>query len=212
MPARTGYAVCFKHGAGTRARERSGERRRPGRPPVHGLYAEVGRAAIRQRIETLRQAEEALDNSDEALLTLKATHDYLFDLCCSLQAELAALGGTEAMPTEGDQVGGGHQSRRQRVMNRLYAALEKLTRTSLRVVLAVKYRADTRAKTARDEGAEEFRDLLLVLRGILWDLLDDAQLAALDERVNAEILLPRNVPPTDLRAGQRESFPGSNTV
>lgn len=72
-PARTGYAVCSSHGAGTKVREDAGEKRPVGRPIVHGLYSQRARTDIQALMESVFDTEGALANSDRGLALLKGT-------------------------------------------------------------------------------------------------------------------------------------------
>ena len=58
----------------------------------------------------------------------------------------------------------------------------------MRVVNAVKQRAETRAKLAEAKALEQFVRLVQAVRDILWDLVPEEVLDAFEERLQREVL------------------------
>ena len=204
-PARRGFSVCVRHGAGlpSREREQAVDQRTRGRPIVHGLYSRAGRRKIADVVAELEVADTNLDDSDGEMRVLRATLAFL-------------LGQADVYDEGGDTVRGayallerslGHQTldgaeaaligRAMDEANRLLGQTESWARALMDVarytVKASKERADTRAATAETRALATLTRFVHVVRSILWDLLDEEQLDVLEGRLLREVFLPNGL-------------------
>jgi len=204
-PARKGYDVCWKHGAGSAKREREGKKKPPGRPPVHGLYTKKGMTSIRELRDELLRATEKLDETDTALATLKATLEWLLDLADTqkeraekfdkLTEALAQAAENARMyedPSTAREIGQDIRAA-LRLATELAAWTDRLVEGAIKVINAVKQRAETRAKLAETRALEQFVKLAQGVRDIVWDLTDEETLNVFEDRLRRELLAPKRL-------------------
>ena len=184
MPARRGFAVCFKHGAGTRKRIAEGTARRSGRPRLHGLYTDVGRASVREEVRRLEQANIDLDTTEREMLVAKAVNVYLLNEIDRVQDALAERQPGAHMSEFGDSDEGA------RLQARLDALVRRLSINCERVVTMVLRRAQIKNLVARDLATETVHAYVAAITHILWDLLDDDELDVFEERLRVEVFGP----------------------
>lgn len=187
MPARRGFQVCFKHGAGTAKRVDDGARRRPGRPRIHGLYSDLGRASVRDEVRRLEEANVDLDDTDHEMLVAKGVNAYLLNVIEDVERARAAR---LADPREGARRGDDADIALQA---RLDALMHRVAANSLRIVRMAKTRAATKALLARDHALEIVSEYVKAVRHIIWDLLDDQALDVFEERLRDEVFRPLGV-------------------
>lgn len=173
---------------------------RGGRPPSHGLRTDAGRRAIRELAEEILRLEADLDNTDRELAVLKATLLWLLEKAQEYQEKaekLGALIGSLSTVTGDDPQTLRLLAEDLRLANRLQAELaswvDRLMDSAMRVVSAVKQRAETRAKLAEAKALEAYAKLILKTREILWDLLSEETLDLFEERLAREVLAPAGI-------------------
>jgi hypothetical protein len=205
----TGKRVCPKHGGGMPAREARDGTRPTGRPPTHGLYSQRGQREIADIVAELQEADIDLDDTDEEMRLMRATISYLVRQGPTISAvveragemieELRALaeGGEPLTPqdayTIARAVGG-----LERAMTRGESYARVLIEATRHTVGAVKNRAETTAKAAEARALDSLTRFVAVLRGILWDVLDDEQLDVVEERLRREVFIPAGVAMPDV--------------
>lgn len=214
MPALRGELFCRRHLPEGKARPEKGHPKakplppeakaaleaaqtaRGGHPVYHGLYTEAGARKIRDLAAEILQLERDLDNTDRELAVLKATLFWLLDRAQEYQEKAEALSrllaGLEALtPSEDPQVLR-LLAEDLRQANRLQEALaswtDRLMEAAMRVVNAVKQRAETRAKVAEARALEQFVRLTTAVRDILWEVAPEDVLNAFEERLQREVL------------------------
>ncbi|MBW6395542.1 hypothetical protein KZX47_10315 [Thermus sp. SYSU G05001] len=169
---------------------------RGGHPVYHGLYTEAGARKIRDLAEEILRLEQDLDNTDRELAVLKAALLWLLDRAQEYQEKAEALSrllaGLEALtPSEDPQVLR-LLAEDLRQANRLQEALaswtDRLMEAAMRVVNAVKQRAETRAKVAEARALEQFVRLTTAVRDILWEVAPEDVLNIFEERLQREVL------------------------
>lgn len=169
---------------------------RGGHPVYHGLYTEAGARKIRDLAAEILQLERDLDNTDRELAVLKAALFWLLDRAQEYQEKAEALSrllaGLEALtPSEDPQVLR-LLAEDLRQANRLQEALaswtDRLMEAAMRVVNAVKQRAETRAKVAEARALEQFVRLTTAVRDILWEVVPEDVLNIFEERLQREVL------------------------
>ncbi len=197
MPARTGFDVCFKHGAGTRKRQKHGAARPPGRPPLHGLYSVSGKASIAARAKRLAALDVDMDDTDAELRVMKAVNWYLLDEVTAVEDALDRVRRRDPGDSCHGPVADGASSvvppECKRLLDRRDALLERVVATSLRIVTAIKRRAEIRLKLLPDAAFEDARQLVTLMREIVWDLLDEEQLDVFEQRLRREFFGPKGV-------------------
>lgn len=204
-PARRGYSVCVRHGAGLPSREleQAVDRRPRGRPIVHGLYSRAGRRKIADVVAELEAADTKLDDSDGEMRVLRATLAFLLG-----QADVYDEGGDTVRSTFAllerslehqmlDAVEAAVIGRAMGEANRLLGQTGSWVRALLDaarfVVKASKERADTRAATAEARALATLTRFVQVVRNILWDVLDEEHLDALEARLMHEFFIPNGL-------------------
>lgn len=204
-PARRGYAVCVRHGAGlpSREREQSLDRRPRGRPIVHGLYSRAGRRKVSDVVAELEAAQVDLDDSDGEMRVLRATLAFLLGQADIHEAAADRIGGVHALlertrshltlePVEARAI-----EDAMRTADRLLARTESWVRAVLDaarfVVKASKERAETRSKIAEARALEVLTRYIHILRGIMWDTLDEEQLDVIEGRLIREVFAPNGL-------------------
>lgn len=204
-PARGGFQVCARHGAGTRAREERGERKPAGRPIVHGLYSQKGLLDIQQLGQEILALEADLDNTDGELALLKATASYLLaqadqfkDKGERLQSLVGTLLDQEAQARAAHDLAAAlelaHGARAAQNLHReVESFISRLSDILLRIINAVKLRAETRAKTAEAKALETFLGLCSRIRELNLELMDADTLDVWEERLRREVLLPNRL-------------------
>jgi hypothetical protein len=211
-PARTGFEVCSTHGAGTKAREESGERKPVGRTPTHGLYSRTTLTSLQDLREQVATLESDLSNTDGELISAKAVVWFLLGQAevmsgktAMLETALEALERTleEAVVIRDGQVGEGEltiaQARQiaaglvagSKLLGGIAAWTDRLLEGNVKVIGAVKTRAEIRARMAEEEAARHFAELAAKITQIIWSLApDDAWLDAYEARLRREIFGP----------------------
>lgn len=217
--ARKGYKVCRLHGAGTKKREVSGEKRPPGRPPITGLYSAKGRTDIQDLAETVYETEGALENSDRDLAVLKATLWFLtnqsetflgkavdFETSAELmtgvlETYVVAKPGKDAettgrgeMTPEDAKTIGRHIATCYKLLSQVDSYVRTLADTATKVITAHKTRAEISAKLAETKALETFAHYVQLNRGIVAELApDDAFLDAYEARLRRELFGPNRL-------------------
>lgn len=238
QPAVSGYNVCRSHGAGTKKRlaperdvdttpaelrgaaasglvpeperpaQPEGTRKRPGRPPTHGLYSKQGKTNIQELMQEILAMEDDLDSTDRELATLKATLWHLLEQ----QDKYIEYGELvdKAMDVLRDQLrysedpgeaGDIKDALRSglKYQSLLSAWLENIRDTAAMVIKAGKERAETRAKMAEAKALEHFGKLVMLVRNIVWEILPEEDLDAFEDRLTREVLGPNRL---DVPRGQ----------
>ena len=204
-PARRGFSVCVRHGAGlpSRDREQTVDRRPRGRPIVHGLYSRSGRRKIADVVADLEAADTNLDDSDGEMRVLRATLAFLLG-----QADAYDEGGDTVRSTfallERSLENGPLDAAEAAVIGRAMGEAIRLlgqTESWVRVLLdaarfivkASKERADTRAATAESRALATLTRFIHVVRNILWEMLDEEHLDVLEARLVREVFRPNGL-------------------
>ena len=210
-PAAHGGPLCWRHGTPPKPKpKKKGSARlseeakealeaaSQARPPDqtrHGLYSEAGRRAIREIAEEILRLEGDLDNTDRELAVLKAALVWLLDKAQEYQEKaekLSALLESLSPAASEDPQALRLLNENLRLASRLQADLagwtDRLMEAAMRVVNAVKQRAETRAKLAEAKALEQFVRLVQAVRDILWDLVPEEVLDAFEERLQREVL------------------------
>jgi hypothetical protein len=194
-PARKGYNVCGKHGAGFQAREARGEKRPPGRPPTHGLYSRAGKQGIQDLMRHVDELDAELDNSDYELKLLKATLWYMLEQTDRYATQTDTLDEllrglhqrNFANPAELHEL---NQALRSidRIVGMLDGYTGRLMDGGFRIITAIKNRAETRAKLAETRALETLVRLATTIRNIVWDSLD-----VFEDRLRREVFTPNRL-------------------
>ncbi len=212
-PARTGFSVCPRHGAGFKARENAGVALPTGRPVIHGLYSKSGLKSIHDLISEVETAGN-LKNTDKEIATLKAALWFLLEQSDARQEASKDLGGLlEHMKNlrpstlEEIQLSRALIQEARGLQTSLDSWLSRVQDSSSLVLNAAKIRADIQHKEADSRAVESFRGMMLTMRGIIWDIMDDEEkLTIFELRVQKEIFDPvrqkANFTPLPVKAGQ----------
>jgi len=162
---------------------------------THGFYSEAGQRAIREIAQEILALEKDLDNTDRELAVLKAALVWLLGKAEDYQAKAerlsAVIDGLSAVSTDDVQAlrALGEDLRMAlRLQEDLRGWTDRLMEAAMRVVNAVKQRAETRAKLAEARALEQFVRLVQAVRDILWDLVPEEVLDAFEERLQREVL------------------------
>lgn len=196
-PARTGFSVCPRHGAGFAAREKVGLALPTGRPAVHGLYSKTGKQSIHDLISEV-EASGSLKSTDREIATLKAALWFLLEQSDARQQASKDLEGLlehvkDLRPStpEDLQLARALISEARGLQSSLDSWLSRVQDSSSLVLNAAKIRADIRVKTAHDRAVESFGAWTKMLREIIWDIMDDPEKLDLFEiRIQKEIFAP----------------------
>jgi hypothetical protein len=211
--ARTGFDVCHMHGAGSRKREESGEKRPVGRPIIHGLYSQRGRTDIQALMEDVLLAEGALTSSDRELALLKGTLWFLANqsetfvgkvktfeeatraIEDTLESYVIVKSGSkgddtgryEMTPDDARELG-----RNIATCFKLVTALESwvmnLAEVTTKTISAHKTRAETTGKLAEARAQEEFVRLVQAVRNVLIQVSpSDDWLDNLEAKLDREV-------------------------
>ena len=202
-PARKGYRVCARHGAGLTPTEKPRERRAGGRPVEHGLYSRVGRRKIAEVVAELEAAQVDLDDSDGEMRVLRGTLAFLLGQADLHEAAADKIGGVYAVlertlthqtlePVEARAIGQAMQSA-DRLLGRTESWVRAVLDAARFLVKASKERAETRAKVAEARALEVLTKYIHVLRAILWDALDAEQLDVIEGRLMRDIFIPNGL-------------------
>ena len=204
-PARRGFTVCSRHGAGMRAREESGVRKpvSGGGRMTHGLYSKAGRRKIAEVVAELEAAQVDLDDSEGEMRVLRGTLAFLLGQADIHEAAADKIGGVYAVlertlshqtlePVEARAIGQAMQSA-DRLLGRSESWVRALLDASRYIVKASKERAETRAKVAEERALETLTKFVHVIRGVLWDVLDEEQLDVLEGRLVREVFAPNGL-------------------
>lgn len=204
-PARRGYSVCVRHGAGLPSREleQAVDRRPRGRPIVHGLYSRAGRRKIATVVAELEAAQIDLDDSEGEMHVMRATLAFLLGQADIHEDAADKIGGVYAVlertlthqtlePVEARAVGQAMQSA-DRLLGRTESWVRAVLDAARFLVKASKERAETRAKVAEARALEVLTKYIHVLRGIMWDVLDTEQLDVIEGRLMREVFRPNGL-------------------
>ena len=209
-PARKGFDVCSKHGAGTATQEASGTYTPVGRPSIHGLYSKRESTVTPSELtEEVYQTEDALENSDRDLAALKGTAWFLKERLESYLPQVDAF--EDALMTikhmvqrpEGAPGKMNVQDAREiaqtiraagRALSMFEAPLKTLVDVQLKTITAHKVRAETKAKLAEAQALETFGNLCTALLPVFLEVLPErAMYDALEARIRREVLAPVKV-------------------
>jgi hypothetical protein len=204
-PARRGFTVCSRHGAGTRAREKSGERKpvSGGGRMTHGLYSRMGRRRIAEVVAELEAAQIDLDDSDGEMMVLRGALSFLLGQADVHEGALDKITGVYAVlertlthqtldPVE-VRVIGNAMTAADRLLGRSESWVRALLDASRFIVKASRERAETKAKVAEARALETLTKYIHVLRGILWDTISEEELDVIEGRLVREIFAPNGL-------------------
>jgi hypothetical protein len=204
-PARRGYSVCVRHGAGlpSREREQALDRRPRGRPIVHGLYSRAGRRKIAEVVAELEAAQIDLDNSDSEMRVLRGTLSFLLGQADVHEKAEDVVGGVFAVlertlshqtldPAEARVIANA-MTAADRLLGRTESWVRAVLDAARFLVKASRERADTRAKVAEARALETLTRYIHVLRGILHDSVSEEQLDIIEGRLVREIFAPNGL-------------------
>ena len=205
-PARKGYRVCARHGAGLTPRPATAtqrERKAGGRPPTHGLYSKAGRRRIAEVVAELEAAQTEIDNSDAEMMVLRGTLSFLLGQADVHEAALDKVGGTYQLlertlshqtldPTEARAVGQAMMAA-DRLLGRSESWVRALMDAARFVIKGAHERSQTRAKHAEAKALETLAKYIQVLRGIMHDVLDEDQLDVVEGRLLREVFAPNGL-------------------
>lgn len=211
-PARQGFQACGSHGAGYAKREESGQRQPVGRPVTHGLYSRVALKDLQALREQVAALETDLSNTDGELINAKSVVWFLLTQAetmnkkaTMLEAALEAVEATleAAVVTRDGEPGEGELSAAQARQiaaglvagNKLLAGIaswtDRLLEGNVKVIGAVKTRAEIRARLAEEEAVQHFVELAKRITGIVWSLApDDEWIDSYESRLRREIFGP----------------------
>lgn len=202
-PAVQGYSVCHVHGAGSPARVARGERKPPGRPPIHGLYSKRAQASLRALYEEVLALGD-VDATDREVAMLKAVVWYLLEGAEALEARHQALDALFAT-LETMAQGGKNEAREyaqvlaqaERLMREVQSYLDRLGEAAMRVVAAVRMRADTAATNAQAKAAQALVAYVEELKAVLMEHLEPETYEAILEALERRVLVQaaRALPP-----------------
>ncbi|AYJ74784.1 hypothetical protein CSW25_07060 [Thermus scotoductus] len=194
-PAVSGYSVCSVHGAGTRVRVARGERKPPGRPPIHGLYSQRAQATLRALYEEVLALGD-LDATDREVAMLKAVVWYLLEGAEAIEARQKALEALfahlEALAQEEGREARAYAQvlgQIERLMREAQSYLDRLGEAAMRVVTAVRMRADTAAKNAQAKAAQALLGYVDELKAVLLEHLEPEEYEAILEALERRVLL-----------------------
>ena len=204
-PARRGYSVCVRHGAGlpSREREQAIDRRPRGRPTVHGLYSKRGRRRIAEIVAELEAAQVDLDDSEGEMRVMRGVLAYLLGQADIHEDAADTIGGvmrtlertmTQQMlePAEAAAVGRA-MANADRLLGRSESWVRALLDASRFIVKASRERSETRAKVADARALETLTKFVHVIRNVLWETLDEEQLDVLEGRLMREVFIPNGL-------------------
>ncbi len=196
-PARVGFSVCPRHGAGFAARENAGLALPTGRPAVHGLYSKSGIKSIHDLISEV-EASGNLKSTDREVATLKAALWFLLEQSGTreraskdLDGLLEHMRGLRPSTPEDFQSARALISEARGLQVSLDSWLARIQDSAGFVLSAAKIQADIAVKTAQADAVDAFSEYVKLLRGILWDVVDDtAKLEVFEARIQSEIFAP----------------------
>ena len=196
-PARNGFSVCSRHGAGFPSREAKGLALPAGRPVVHGLYSKSGQQSIHEFMLDVEAAGN-LKNTDKELTALKAALWFLLDqsdkrqeASTHLRELLEHLKGVRPSNLEDIQALRALIGEARGLQSQLDSWLSRVQDGAGQVMSAAKIQADILVRTADARASENFAAFTKALRGILWDVVDDPEkLSVFEIRVQKEIFAP----------------------
>lgn len=211
-PARQGFAVCGGHGAGYAAREESGEKRPVGRPTSHGLYSRTVLKDLRDLREEVESLQLDLTDTDAELVSLKAVTWFLLAQAEKMNTKAdmleSAVAAVEATLVEativkvGGELGAGELTVAQarevaaglaqgyKLLSAISSWTDRLLDSNLKVLTAVKTRAEIRAKLAEEEATAHFAELAKRITSIIWAMADDEFIDAYEARLDRDIFTP----------------------
>ncbi len=217
-PARAGFTVCGKHGAGTKKREDARECKPAGRPVIHGLYSKTSAKSISEIMLEVESLKADLDSSDKEMVALKAILWFLLgqsdkflkhaevvekalleieDLCArEATLEAGVLRGAAVKDMSTAKAVMSEMRTGQRFLSELSSYTDRLTETAMKIVTAVKSRAETKAKLAEKKALEYFVRLARDVKEVIYDLnLDEEQLDAFEEEMKRRVFGPNRIEP-----------------
>jgi hypothetical protein len=208
-PARDGFSVCSSHGAGTAAREANKSRKRPGRPPSHGLYAKTTARELEKLQVEIREARIDFFDAEQEMVLARAALRWLVGRQDFMQDKTELLESVCVRLEEGVQALGQQLSE-----DPMHPTLEKTMRLTVKAISNIPGlqntlfgwsdrigegvtrisklqldNASTRVKLSEARVQEEFMGLLGSLRPIIHDMLGSVErIDTFEERVRREIL------------------------
>jgi hypothetical protein len=211
-PARKGFEVCGSHGAGYAAREEAGERQPVGRTPTHGLYSRTTLQDLHDLREEVAALGLDLNNTDEELTSAKAVVWFLLGQAEKMNAKTTMLETAvaavervleEAVVVRDGELGEGELSVAQarkvaadlaaghKLLSAIAGWTDRLLESNLKVITAVKTRAEIRARLAEEEAVSHFGELAKRITGIIWTMApDDAWLDSYESKLRRELFTP----------------------
>jgi hypothetical protein len=211
-PARQDFTVCGSHGAGYAKREDAGERQPVGRPVVHGLYSKTPLKSLADLREEVAELAGDLSNTDGELINAKAVVWFLLGQAEAMNAKTAMLETAleavertleEAVVIRDGEVGDGELTTAQarqiaaglvagsKLLGGIATWTDRLLEGNVKVIGAVKTRAEIRARMAEEQAVQHFVELTRQITQIIWTLApDDAWLDVYEARLKRDIFGP----------------------
>lgn len=189
-PARAGFGVCWKHGAGSRKRELEGRAKRAGHPLTTGLYSVRQAALVQEMLEQAPEIEHDLDNTDREITLARV----LVATLLSLQPEVNELRDALKRAKEGGSYDPVQLLQAGKVYAKLDSWLRAVSELNLAVVRIAKHRADMVAQTAQARALQQFIEWTGGLKVILTESLTPEQYRLIYERIKREVLGPLGAP------------------
>ena len=187
-PARTGYNVCWRHGAGSRKREKTGKAKPAGRPPTTGIYGTRTTRNIHDLLEQGLELREDLDNTDRELIIARA----VLANALALQPDIQALQNTleKALNSNAFMEDPHTLMEAARAVRNFTNYLTDIQKQAHRVIHMVKARAEIRGRAAQEKALEAFQEWVSVLREVLLQELPPEVLGRVRDRITREVLNP----------------------
>ncbi len=189
-PARTGFRVCFTHGAGSHKREKEGRAKPAGRPLTAGVYSVRQAALAQEMLEQALQTERDLDNTDREITLARV----ILTNALALQPDVNELRDALKQAIDGDSYNPQqilHAARLYAKLDGYFAALSELNQAVVRIA---KMRAEMVSQTAHARALQQFIEWTGNLKVVLIESLTPEQYRAIYERIRREVLGPLGLP------------------
>jgi hypothetical protein len=197
LPARIGFEVCGKHGAGFATREAKNQSRPAGRPIVHGAYSTKTQQRLETRAQEILQDKQKLESGNEALASLQALNAFLLEnadtaqnLMVSLEGQLERLKAIEPKEIDKDyleQFNAIVRDAPQLIRDSL-GYFNAVSVNALRVTTALKLRAETSVKLANAKQIDMLLHWVSVVRACILDAnLEDSQRQFIDSEMRRRL-------------------------
>ena len=185
------------HGAGTKKRVATRERKRPGRPIEHGLYSKEGRQTLLELRDIHLENKKELDNTNKAFANLKAIVDYNLGqakLYNAYELELEQLILTLNTSDEDTTIA---LQKAERLLDKILAWRNRMTASATRVINAAHVRANTNNRLAEPIAKGVMLELINKARPIVWKFLTSDEIDLFEARLQAELFGPSAIKPED---------------